>query len=182
MATKTLEELYRERCAADTDIHEHLPILRELANDLDNIVEFGVRDGNSSLAFLTARISDLRSVDLDDHPGLDEIRAAYVCAPLKPGWRLVLANDLDIEIPDCDLLFIDSNHTSAHLEKELAKHAHKVRRYIALHDTETFWDWDQFRGEEGMGRAITEFLATHPEWQVKAQYHNCNGLMIWERG
>jgi hypothetical protein len=31
---------------------------------------------------------------------------------------------------------------------------------------------------EGIGRAITEFLAAHPEWKVKVKLENSMGLMV----
>lgn len=37
---------------------------------------------------------------------------------------------------DVDLLFIDTWHVYGHLKRELALHAPRVRRFIAMHDTE----------------------------------------------
>jgi hypothetical protein len=174
---KTIDEIYRERCEKKTDINEHLPVLRELAErpEVKQVVELGVRDGNSSVAFLAAG-KPLVGVDLEDNPALSEIRQAN-----PPNWSMIFGDSAEVVIPECDLLFIDSNHTSKHLRKELAAHAHKVRHYIALHDTTTFWDIDIFRNEKGMGEAIVEFLNEHPEWKLVKEYKNSNGLMIWRR-
>ena len=41
-----IDQLYKERCEDHTsDIHEHLPVLRELASWMDHVTEFGVREG-----------------------------------------------------------------------------------------------------------------------------------------
>jgi len=178
-----LAKLLAERVEKKTDINEHLLFLRDLVNEhqVERVVEFGVRDGNSTLAFLNSTCQHLLSVDPDWHKVMDAVESAYVEAPdPKPEWRFIQSDDLLIPPVECDLLFIDSNHTSGHLRKELALHAAGVRRFIVLHDTETFMDWDQFRKEPGMRAAINAFF-TAPEWTVKIHLSNCNGLTVYER-
>ena len=98
------------------------------------------------------------------------------------------------------MLFIDTWHVYGHLRRELAAHHAKVRRFIAMHDTEV----DGERGEAlrngqniteavaasgysvedvstGLKRAIEEFLADHPEWCIDSVYVNNNGLTILRR-
>lgn len=81
---------------------------------------------------------------------------------------------------ETDLLMIDSLHTYAHAAAEMAMHHHRVRRYIVLHDTETFGQ----RGEDGglgLWPAVEEFLAVHPEWRIRNRFYHDNGLTVLER-
>lgn len=84
------------------------------------------------------------------------------------------ANTLTMEIDTTDLLFIDTDHTYVQLSAELARHAHKARKYLAFHDT------DEPCGHELMP-AVLEFLASHPEWRVKYHTRSCHGFTVLER-
>ena len=57
--------VYDSCCAAKTDINEHLPTLYEYAKRCQFITEMGVRDGQSTSAFLYANPLRLISYDLD---------------------------------------------------------------------------------------------------------------------
>ena len=174
-----IQELLEKRAKQVSDINEHLYFLKDFvnSNQVKEIVEFGVRDGNSTIAFLSSDCKSLVSVDLVRDPRLQEVCDAYKEGSC-PEWSFIEADDLDIPPVSCDLLFIDSNHTYKHLKAELARHASGVRRFIALHDTTTFWDWDAFRGESGIGQAIIEFLREHKEWKTLLRFYNNNGLMV----
>jgi hypothetical protein len=88
---------------------------------------------------------------------------------------------LAIEIDETDLLFIDTKHTAAQLYGELQRHAARVRRWIALHDTETFGE----RGEDGgpgLLSALQRFLREQPEWTVTYHSATNNGFTVISRG
>jgi hypothetical protein len=98
------------------------------------------------------------------------------------------------------MLFIDTWHVYGHLKRELAHwHAH-VHKYILLHDTtidevhgesirgrhdtaaesrESGYPEDEIR--KGLGPAINEFLAAHPEWVIEKKYTHNNGLTVLAR-
>ena len=95
-------------------------------------------------------------------------------------------NALEVEIDETDLLFIDTWHCYEQLRLELRRHASKVKKYIAFHDTQTYGT----RSEEFMGRvgsngllpAIIHFLIDTPnEWKFKIHRTNNNGLTVLER-
>ena len=106
-----------------------------------------------------------------------------------------------IDLPPRDLLFIDTWHVYAHLQRELNAHHASTRRYIILHDTQV----DAVRGEalrlgqntaalatetgyakadieRGLQDAIAEFLEAHKaEWRVERVDRNNNGLTVLAR-
>ncbi len=102
--------------------------------------------------------------------------------------RAFLAADdvLETEIDETDLLFIDTWHCYDQLYAELTKHAPKVKKYIAFHDTQTYGT----RSEEFMGRvgsngllpAIIHYMIDNPDvWRFKTHRTNNNGLTVIER-
>ena len=103
-------------------------------------------------------------------------------------FTFVLANVLEIEIEETDLLFLDTWHSYKQLKAELALHASKVKKYIIFHDTTEYADkdetsyeeWgDEWKGEGiGIWKAIEEFLESNPEWEMIERFTNCNGLTI----
>lgn len=182
-----IDDLYERRCRnAESDIHELLPVLRYFASQCETVVEFGVRGGDSTTALLAGRPSRfLLSVDIDlSNPGLDEVEAAYGDSFLHDDavdWRLREGSDLDYAYAprahdhdgDIDLLFIDTDHTYEQLSAELAMHGDHVKRWIIMHDTETY-------GQQ-LNPAIAVFLGQHPEWSEVLRLRNCNGLTVLER-
>jgi len=110
------------------------------------------------------------------------------------------ASDLECPLKETDLLFIDTWHVYGHLKRELAYWHGHVKKFIILHDTTV----DEVNGEtlrlgddpvkqsvasgipveeiiRGLGPAVTEFLADHPEWMLEAKYTHNNGLTILRR-
>jgi hypothetical protein len=68
------------------------------------------------------------------------------------------------------------------MKKVLNRHANKVRKYIAFHDTYTFG----LRGEDGKDKkgllsAIIEFLIENKNWRFKIYKTNNNGFTVLER-
>ena len=150
--------MYLDLLVAKTDISEHLPTLRLLSSLCDHVVEFGVRSGVSTAAIIS---SGTPSTHYDIAPQPYEF---------PYGHTFIQASTLEIEIPEVDMLFIDSEHSYNQLKQELALHAHKVRKFLVFHDTTTFAD--------ALLPAIDEFLKENTKWYVLAQYLNNNGLTI----
>lgn len=176
--SSAIHSLYTERAATPSDINQHMPRLRALAEACQTIVEFGTRSGNSTTAFLAG---------LDPIPGAT--LHSYDIAPqqftppelLFATWEFHQADTTQLEwIPACDLLFIDTLHNCDVVAAELA-HADSVRRWIAFHDTVLFGSRDEAGPGPGINHAIFRFLAAHPEWRVLEHHaHNC-GLLVLER-
>lgn len=130
-----LHDDYRARCGHPSDIWEHLPTLHTLAHGKE-VIELGVRSGNSTCAFLAAIEEDgghLWSVD-SEQPRVPEEWAGLGF------WTLIVGNDLHVadQLPDaCDVLFVDTSHAFDHTLAELVLYGPRVRTggVIVLHDT-----------------------------------------------
>lgn len=169
---------YQHHCSTPSDIWEHLPVLNKLANSCDHVTEFGVRWGASTTAFLASR-ARLVSYDIVFYP---EARVLFEQASREGrDARFINASTLDInDIDPTDMLFIDTLHTRDQLRHELRTFAHRVGRYIAMHDTTLFGD----RGEDGgpgLWEAIELFLQGNGDWKLMERYTNNNGLTVLER-
>jgi len=77
-------------------------------------------------------------------------------------------------------MLVDSYHSYEQVKSELDLHADKVSKYILFHDTELFGARGQ-GGEEGVWKAIQEFLDTNPQWQLVERRINCNGMTLIKR-
>jgi hypothetical protein len=201
-ASNELGLRFEEACNSPSDICEHVPLLYQLSKEVSSVIEIGMRGMVSSwgiLQGLSESPSSYRS-----YIGID------ICAPpsetLNAAQRLAHAygieftflqgNDMDIDIPETDCLFIDSLHTYCHLTYELEKFCPSVRKYIAMHDTSPPWesvddseyhgDFSEYpacidRNKRGLWPAVEDFLQRHPEWKLVARYINCHGFTILER-
>ena len=59
---------------------------------------------------------------------------------------------------DVDVLFVDTWHVYGHLKRELALHAPRVRRFIAMHDTTIDWEvGESIRMEYDIPAQIKQF-------------------------
>ena len=172
-----LQEEYINACDISSDINEHIPFLFQLAKECQSIIEFGVRYGTSTRAFLYSG-TPLKSYDLELNAELEHL----FCHAKQQGYNAdyIQANVLEISIEPVDLLFIDTWHTYAQLKQELILHGNKANKYIVFHDTFTYG----LVGEDGgMGLlpAIFEFLITNPQWRVQYFFTNNNGLTVLEK-
>ncbi len=181
----SIDEKYQQFCRMSSDINEHLPVLRRYAQNCDTVVEFGVRGVVSTWAFLAARPKRLISVDVV-HPsrvGGDLRDVVAFAFAAKVEFQFIEASDLEITIPECDLLFIDTWHVYEQLKAELERHASKVNNFIILHDTNTFGNVGESAGHRGLRPAIELFLGS-PEglhWTVVEELYNNHGLTILGR-
>jgi hypothetical protein len=138
------------------------------------VVELGVETGNSTVALLMGQPERMLSIDIVRREELNQIVSALAEDQWPTKWTFELGSDLDIVIPECDLLFIDSEHTEQQLENELRLHANKARKWIAFHDTEYFKDTD-------FVQPIQRLLQQSPEWSVAMHVRMNNGLTVLEK-
>ena len=188
------EEYYLKECNTPSDINEHLPTLRRLADECDKVVEMGTRWVVSTWAFLCSECRVVTMLDLqlpdvwDDGSRttpckLEEVEEA---APDKDVY-FIEASSLEVELQDVDLLFIDTWHCYEQLKAELERHHQNVNKYIVLHDVELFKHvgenhyGDRTKQYLGLERAWKEFLEDHPEWEVAEWHTNNNGLGVLRR-
>jgi predicted HD phosphohydrolase len=164
------EKMFNDFSRQASDINEHLATLREYAGRASRIVELGTRGGVSTLALLAGQPDQLVTIDID--PNLVDI--AHLEGHYgETKFASVIADSLQYDIDQCDLLFIDTDHNYQQLFAELSRHHTKVTRWIIMHDTETF---------AGCGEAYRDFLEQHKsEWKELVHFRHNNGLTILER-
>jgi predicted O-methyltransferase YrrM len=177
-ASPSPRRLYEQALAAPSDIREHLPALHKYASAVRSVTEFGTRTGNSTAAFLFARPECVTAYDIVRHAQVAALEAAARLAGVR--FQFFERNIRTLSAIDpTDLLFLDSVHTYEQVQFELG-FAPDVRRYIILHDTETFGTVGEDRGE-GIWRAVSEFLRGNPGWELHAHDPRNNGLTILRR-
>ena len=188
-----LETLYQQHCQSTRhSTAPHLPRLREYATGCDLAIEFGTRHGASASALLLGA-RHVISYDLQTslhHPAL--VRAA------GDRWEFRQQDTLTAPVTPCELLFLDSRHTYAHLAAELARHTGVVARWLIFHDTMTFGSigadgesgspgFQLTRGAQiprahyGIRLAIDELQIRDPSWHLIAHHPESHGLLILER-
>lgn len=167
---------YITNLANHSDIREHLGLLRGLALECDVVVELGFRTGVSTSAFLAAERPKVYSYDLESNHGVvSRLKKAY------PKFRFVIGDSRKVIIPECDMLFIDTDHTEATTKAELENHHQYVKRWIVLHDTKKFGRVDRIPGKgQGVMTAIENFISPR-DWRIILHINNNNGLTILER-
>lgn len=174
-----IEEIYGICRNHPSDINELFPTLRGYAGECGHITEFGVRGVFSTWAFLAGRPSRMVGYDIEASGNVEEARRESEKAGIS--YEFIQKNVLEADIEPTDLLFIDTRHTYAQLKAELSRHAKNVRKYILVHDTESFGKVGE-DGGPGELRAVEEFLAEHREWALREQLPISNGLVVLERG
>jgi len=173
----TLGQEFIQACLTPSDINEHLPKLYDLAKTCNSVTEFGVRDGVSTRAFLFAGVK-LRSYDLYLDPKVSALFAEVAKDGIDVSY--LQGNTLEIDIEPTDLLFIDSKHTYTQLKAELARHSNKVRRFIVLHDMESFGRIGEDGSSPGLVQSVEEFIGRSKGWKIKEKFSNNNGLWVIE--
>ena len=164
------------------DIHEHLPTLKLYAEHCSHITEMGVRWGASTIAFLAARPKEMVSYDIIKTGEMEKIRALVQQEKINHSFKI--ENVLTSAIEETDLLFIDTLHSYPQLLCELVMHSPKVKKYIMLHDTESFRYHDEGKptglSKKGLLSALDYFLLSEP-WLINERFTNNNGLTILHR-
>lgn len=169
-------EEYQYRCKMPSDINEHLPVLHYLACMCGHVTEFGTRYGNSTVALLAAMPKRFVCYDIAPLP-LHLKPLVFVSCEVD----MIQDDTLKLSrIEATDLLFIDTLHTEEQLRAEL-RFAPQVRKFIVLHDTETFRWHGERADSRGLGYALLDFLMGNPEWRIYKHYPNNNGLTILKR-
>jgi len=169
-----IKKRYEYLCERESDINQHLPTFYEYGTRVDHITEFGVRSGLSTIAFLHSNPKQLVSYDINPY--------SLITSDQCPNFKFIQTDVLNVEIEETDLLFIDTYHSYWQLTAELKLHANQVRRYIVVHDTETFGYIGEDRQSPGVSQAIEDFVLRRPEWRVVGVWTNNNGLTILKRG
>lgn len=162
-----------------SEINEHLEDLYNLGKKCEHITEFGCGHGVSLRAFMASKPKKIVSYDYRPqetvYAAIGDASNDHECQ--KTQFQYIIQDIMTVtDIEETDLLFVDSLHTYSQVKHEL-KFGNKARKFIAFHDTVLFGR-DGERGEEGIMRAIEEFLVENSHWKVIMNKENCCGLMV----
>lgn len=204
VSSEPLKQLLMANVNKKSDINEHLRTLAEYAARCATVCEMGVRGAVSTSAFaygLAISGSDTKKLMCVDIASCPEVEKYFkLLKDFNVETSFTKADSATIEIPQVDLLFIDTWHCYGHLKRELAKHHTKVNKWIIMHDTEV----DKLKGEDvrmgsvdrvmrrnppypqeeiekGLWPAIEEFLSANSNWRIEKKFDNNNGLTILTR-
>lgn len=190
-----IEQRYHEKRSTYSDIFEHLPTLYKYASECSHVTEMGTREHVGTWSFLLGKPKKYVGVDFYVSPHLPEVEQAAKEEGIDFKFIQTCTLAPDFVIEDTEFLFIDTAHTYAQLKQELARHAHKVSKYIGFHDTVTngYVNEPPYEANahieaavppdapKGLIPAIEEFIAANPQWQVHEHYQNNNGLTILKK-
>jgi glycosyltransferase involved in cell wall biosynthesis len=168
-----IHKAYAIFAATPSDINEHMGTLKKYASLSAQVTELGTRDGVSTRA-LRAGCNNVTTVDVDSPP------AKFRQYADQFGVAVVVSNSLTVNPSWCDMLFMDTLHTANQVGRELDHHGDFVRRFIAIHDTNTFGERGQ-DGGPGINSAIYGWLGRHKDWSIREKHSHNNGLTILER-
>lgn len=168
-----LDKLYYERLNEWSDIQGHLEFMHDLVvgTAAADVVELGVRSGNSTAALLAAvdkTDGHLWSVDIDHV----EMPPAFNASGRH---TLIIGNDLEVAnsdwMPlDIDICFIDTVHWYHHTLNELLAYGSRSD-IILLHDTELEYPYMAPPGDPPfpVKQAVLTYVATMDrpvEWRT----------------
>ena len=153
------------------DMYRRMDYIQQTFQGVETITEFGPFQGCSTAAWLSLRPK--KFVTVDQGVSLDVDLYKKAAEEINVDFQFIQGSDLEIEIEPCELLFIDTVHTSEHTYQELQRHADKVFRYLVFHDVA--------EPRFGTLAGIKRWWKDHPEWRIK--YHDSNdcGFMILEK-
>lgn len=183
MTAAILADEYRRASRVEgSDIAAHFPRFFQIvaACRPRTILELGVRNGDSTVAWLMALAhvssGELWSVDIAPCP-----------LPQFAGWRFILGDDLDpavsAQLPaSIDVLFIDTSHAYEHTLSELALYGPRVRRggFIVCHDTEN--EHPEEHGEPIPPQEPFPVKRALDEWCAQHGQHWTNDPQSWGLG
>ena len=165
---ESMEEYYALLVQIQSDTSEHLPTLRRLAGQCDTVAELGTWNGNSAIAMMMGEPKKLISVDINECIWRDrlEMMAGFFGIDLD----IRIEDSRTVDLPDVDMLFVDSDHTYQQVHAELSAHIDKVGAYLVFHDVLSFPD---------ICTAIREVAGR--DFDLIEDYANNNGLWVMQR-
>ena len=180
----TLEVLTTRAWVVPSDMSEHVPTLYMLASLCHTIIEFGVRQGVSTIALLagldpvTRPNTSMHSYDIRPCPIGRDLEHLFA-----PRYHFSLGSSLTVEPEPCDLLLLDTLHTHAQLAGELERHGDYAGRYIVLHDTTLYGNVGEDNSSPGINLAWQTWADGRrgSGWHLLySSTHSC-GLTVLER-
>ncbi len=138
------------------------------AKDCGSAMELGVFQG-SCFALIYTNLKhpkELYGIDIRTQPfltgGLKPLFDEY-SKRHRSTYTIIETSSINKKsVRTVDFLHIDSLHTPAHLEKELALHSPNIRKYIAFHDIN--------QKNSRLGIVVKDFVKHNKEWEISEYY------------
>jgi hypothetical protein len=177
-ALQRIEGRYQDILKNPND-QSHVRLLRKYSEQCDSIIEVGFRGGVSASVFLSSLPKKFTAIDWDRPPfEIDRELLKQMqedCDDVGIQFQFIKADALTVEMPSCDLLFLDGFHTYEHVFLELIKHNASVSKLILLHDTDE-------PSCPGMFHAVEDFLLDNYHWwSLEARHRERPGLTVLRR-
>lgn len=194
---RIIDEKYHYLRSVSSDINEFFPTIVKYTRECDSVLELGVRWVTGTWAFLYGLREENKDyhlpkmyvgIDIDplemwDNTALDLLKKGAKQRNIN--FQFIQSNDLlpslVNSLPNFDLTFIDTVHSYEQVKDELNLYHSKTNKYIMLHDTTSFryggWEKDII----GIWPAITEFVYSHPEWEIWETKPEWPGLTILKK-
>jgi hypothetical protein len=175
----SLEEAYRRQLQTSVDLHEHMPMLRELSSRCEWVTEISSWLHGGLTALAAGKPKHLVSICHDKKPEWQYYNTGQIKLGEDSTFQGIIADPTTTHISDTDMLFISTRHNAATLRLELANCADQVRKWIVLQNT-TVYGENGDDGSPGLMVAVREWLANHPEWHIREERTNNNGMLVLE--
>nr|QBK90605.1 MAG: cephalosporin hydroxylase [Pithovirus LCPAC104] len=191
-----------------SDIFQHVETLHNYARECSSVVECGTRTCVNIWGFLKAmsekslngEYTKLIGIDLERSKNGNIDKLEELSKEIGVNFIFYEKSDLEIELDNIDMVFIDTWHVYGQLKRELEKFSKITNKYICMHDTtvdefvgesvRNGWDvekqaseqgWEWIEVYTGLWPAVVEFLQKHPEWKLEKRFTNCYGLTILKK-
>tara|TARA_R110002096_G_scaffold51401_7_gene134416 strand:+ start:532 stop:1101 length:570 start_codon:yes stop_codon:yes gene_type:complete len=157
---------------ANDDFSAHMDYCAEISKG-KRVLDMGFRWGQSTAAFLVGAKS-VKTFDINECLEGREIFDEAVEVD-KAYWEFVWKDSLSVDPEECDILFIDTDHTGDQVYAELTLHHAAVNDggLIVMHDTQAF---------SSMRNGIRQFISENEQWGVLKHFVHSNGLTVLHRG
>lgn len=179
----TLDEMFAALASTRRDLDQHMPKLRELAEQCNAVAEFSKRR-ESTVALASSRPAIFRSWQAERHSIINRAVKWLNDEGCSASFSNVNSDQVSAEefaaAGPFDLLFIDTVHTFARLSHELQTFGPHVSRYIVMHDTELHGNKGS-DGGPGLLAAIRQFVQANPKWSVVYHTRHQYGLTVISR-
>lgn len=183
----------------NSDMYLHMQVLALIASRCNSILELGVRDIQSTWAFLSGLAREsfgvvylvnerkleivlekkLVSVDIEDPSlhgkSIQEVKD--IAQENGIDFEFIKGDTRTVDVGDqnFDGIFFDTDHTYEQLSAELEKFGHRANTWMIFHDISRFG--------KVLIPAVNEWLEKNPEWIIvpNLSTNECNGLLTIAR-
>lgn len=178
---KTLKKFYTEirkqqEAAHGDDYCEQHDAIQKYLKECESYKELGTHQGGTAAAALLMKPKKIELVDIsmEKYRKFAEPIFAKYCNEnnIKLSVLEIDSTSQKSVTGEFDMMLIDSYHRRKHMEKELAIHHKKIKKYIVFHDTNAVKELQE---------CIEDFCKNNTEWNIIEQGKNNVGYTVIKR-